>query len=629
MIEQDTTLADYHRMFFDADEAANDERKEGNQSRDYFDCKQYTAEETEILAKRRQPPTTLNRVARKINHLLGLEVDRRTDPKAYPRTTNHEQEAQAATDSLRYVEQNIQLDQIFSSVHETMLIEGFGGFELTVEPAIERRQETFKIGATFWEWSRLFYDPHSVKHDYSDATYVGGVEWLDLAVAKAKFPDKEDILEITKSMSGGTSLTDDYDDTPEKKAWITKGARPRVRVVHMYKKTGDVWSVCQFTGGGILSNKLVPFKDEEGENWCPLILQSAYVDRDGDRYGEVRNLISPQDMINKTHSKLQHLISVRQIIAEEGAISEAHGGVDAARQELAKPDGVIITTPGMKFDIAGTADQVAGHASLLQEFKGEIDLMGPNASMQGKGPQSQSGRALIAQTEGGMREFNPVADRYGTMKERAYRLIWLLIKQYWSAEKMVRVTDDERNVKHIALNRPVTRMEKAMKMLEQKGGTQEQMDMVRQQIESHPVYAGIANDQVEIENEVAQIDVDIIIESGPDMVTLQSEQFAELAKLAPSMAAAGKPIPPEILIEASNLRNKEKLIKMLSGEENPQQMQERQRKEQLQEQIAIKQAQTSIDLDQSNIDKNQAGAEKLQVEAARILHEPMPDNQAA
>lgn len=625
-MSEDSELGNYIRMFFDADEAAKDERREANQARDYFDGKQYTDEELEILAKRRQPPTTLNRVARKVNHLLGLEVDRRTDPKAFARTINHEQEAQAATDALRYVEQNIQLDQTFSSVHETMLIEGYGGFELTVEPTEERGQPTYKIGAVFWEWDRLFYDPHSVKPDFSDASYLGGVEWLDLEDAKAKFKGKDNVLEETKNTSDGATLTDDYEDQPQKKAWVTKGQRPRIRIIHMYKRKQGEWYLCQFTGGGILEEKPVPFKDEDGKSWCPLILESAYVDREGDRYGEVRNLISPQDMINKTHSKLQHLISTRQIIAESDAISEAHGGIDHARQELAKPDGVIILdNPQARFEIAETADQVAGHAQLLQEFKGEIDLMGPNASMQGKGPQSQSGRALLAQTEGGMREFNPVADRFNSMKERTYRFIWYLIKQYWTAEKWVRVTDDERNTKHVALNRPVTRMERAMKAIEEKGGNEQQINQVRQQIERHPFYSGMANEVVAVENEVARIDVDIIIESGPDMVTLQSEQFAELAKLAPAMAQAGKPIPPEILIEASSLRNKDKLIKMMSGEEDPQAMQERQRQQQLQEQMAIEQASAAIEKDMASAAKDQASAEKEQVEAMRILHEPIPD----
>ena len=560
----------------------------------------------EILKTRRQPPTTLNRVARKINHLAGLEVERRTDPKAWPRTDKHTKAAEAATDALRYVEQTIKLDEIFSALHDDMLVEGYGAHELTVE---KNNRGEYVIGSTHWRWDCLFYDPHSVKPDFSDAMYLGGVEWLDVAKAKRQFPGKDnnEIIESTKSLSGSHTGIDDYDDKPERKAWVTKGARQRIRIVHMYHIVDGEWYLCQFTGGGILSRDRVPFVDEDGDTWCPMVFQSAYVDRDGDRYGEVRNLISPQDMINKTHSKLQHLISVRQLIAEEGAFSESQGGIDGARQEFAKPDGIVITNPGAVWEISSTADQFTGHAALLQEFKSEIDLMGPNASMQGKGPQSQSGRALLAQTEGGMREHTPVADRFNSMKERTYRYIWFLIKQYWTEPKWIRVTDDESTPKFVGLNQPVTRMEMAVRKLEESGAGQEQIAQTVQQIQADPRLAMMAQEVAEIDNQVAEIDVDITIELGPDMATLQIEQTEILGRIAPAIAQAGKPLEAAImLLQASNLRKKDEAIEMLrgGGEQTPEQQEAAQQARQIEMEAAM----AKIEVDKSTAARNYADA---------------------
>ena len=618
---EEQSLQQFTRMFFDADEASRDERRESEQARDYFDGKQYTAEELQALRERRQPPTTLNRVARKINHLLGLEVDRRTDPKAYPRNPETDEgAANAVTDSLRYVEQRSQLDQALSRVHECMLIEGYGGCELTVTPVNAGGRQEMEIGVQYWEWSRLFYDPLSVKPDFSDAQYLGGVEWLDLGVAQKMYPDAKEALSDVQS-SSGASLTDEYEDEPERKAWVTRGSRPRVRIVHMYYRKDGQWHNVQFTGGGVLEDKPVPFVDQDGNTYCPLFLQSAYVDREGDRYGEVRNLISPQDMINKTHSKMQHWISVRQLIAPKEAFPEDRGGIDGARQELAKPDGALEIIPnfGPDVQILDGNDRVAGLSGLLQEFKQEIDLMGPNASMQGKGPQSQSGRALIAQTEGGLREFNPVADRFDALKERIYRAIWFLIRQYWDYEKAIRVFDDEQKVRFIGLNRPVTRMEIAMQQAEQQG-----MDpqAVQQQTMAHPVLSQMAGEVVAIENHIPELDMDIIMDKSPNMVTLQAEQFQELAKLAPAMAQAGKPMPIELLIELSSFRDKDKLLKLLEGEDNPQ-------AQAIQEQqmiIAIRKAMAEIAKDESSAAENYASAEKEQAETARILAEPVPQS---
>lgn len=612
MIE-DEELAKFHRMFFDADEASDDERLEAKRARDYFDGKQYTAEELEILQKRRQPPTTLNRVARKVNHLLGLEIDRRTDPKAYPRTPEHDEAAEAATDALRFVEQKTSMDKHLSRVHENMLIEGYGAFEL----GIAQRDDEFEITVDYWEWDRLFYDPHSVKLDFSDAMYIGGVVWLDIKQAEKHWPGKKGLLQAGAHSPASGSTVDNYEDEPERKAWVTRGSRPRVRIVHMYYKVGDTWHLVQFTGGGILFNQEVPFRDDNGDPFCPLMIQGAYVDRDGDRYGEVRNLISPQDMINKTHSKIQHLVSVRQIVADEGAISEDNGGIDEARQQLARPDGVIIKNPDLDFEILSTADQVGGQAALLQEFKAEMDLMGPNASMQGKGPQSQSGRALIAQTEGGMREFNPVADRFNDLKERGYRAIWGLIRQYWDTPRWIRVTDDERKVRHVGLNMPITRMQLAEERLKERGANPQQVEAVMQQIQTNPELATLSQQVGEVRNEVAKIDVDIIIETTPDMVTLQAEQFQQLATMAPALAQAGQAIPPKVLIKASSLRNKDELLEEMDGkgeEPTPEQAQQLQQAEQL------KQMQIQLELA-----KMEAEVEKIRSEAAK--NRAMAENQ--
>jgi len=619
----ETGLSELHRMFFDADEASRDERKEGEQARDYYDGKQYTAQELEVLAKRNQPPTTLNRVARKINHLAGIEVDRRTDPKALPRTTEHEKAAQAATDALRYVEETIKLDEIFTTVHDNMLVEGYGALELSVVEKNKGGQPSNEIECVSWKWDRLFYDPHSVLHDFSDARYLGGVEWLDHTTAVERFPDKKDILDTTKG-SHGTSATDEYEDQPEKKSWVTMGARKRLRIVHMYYISNGDWWLCQFTGSGVLRNRKVPFTDEEGKNFCPMFFQSAYVDRDGDRYGEVRNLISPQDMINKAHSKLQHLVQTRQILAEDGAVSEEHGGIDGARQELAKPDGVIIKNPDFGFEVLSTADMTQGHVGLLQEYKGEIDLMGPNASMQGKGPQSQSGRALIAQTEGGLREFGPVTDRTTSLKERVYRAIWNLVRQYWTEPKWIRVTDDEKGVRFVGLNQPKTRMELAEERMRERGATDDDIEGVRQQVNSHPIFSFEAQQIAEIENNVEEIDVDISIEAGPDIASIQSEQFAELTRLAPAMAQSGMPIPPKVLFMASSLRDKDKIIEMMEGNEDPAAAAQQQEQQDMQIRLQVEKALAEIEKEKSDAAKNFAAAEKAQAETLQIMESPVP-----
>src|SRR5690606_11100881 len=104
-----------------------------------------------------------------------------------------------------------------------------------------------------------------------------------------------------------------------------------------------------------------------------------YVDRDNNRYGEVRAMISPQDEVNKRRSKGLHIINTRQTRVSRGY----EGDASAIKRELAKPDGIVFADQG-DFEIIQTGDMAAANFQMLQEAKAEIDLLGPNAAMAGK-----------------------------------------------------------------------------------------------------------------------------------------------------------------------------------------------------------------------------------------------------
>ena len=91
------------QWFVAAEDATVKARRESERARDYVDGNQLSAEEIAELKRRGQPPVVVNRIRRKIEWLKGLEVKQRTDPKAFPRTPQHQADAEAVTDAIRYV----------------------------------------------------------------------------------------------------------------------------------------------------------------------------------------------------------------------------------------------------------------------------------------------------------------------------------------------------------------------------------------------------------------------------------------------------------------------------------------------------------------------------------------------
>lgn len=553
--DDDAYVAKLVTYFEDAEEASDGARKQSEQCRDYYDSKQLTSAEKAELKKRGQPDIVINRVQPKIDYILGFEASNRTDPRAFPRNPTDEDAAGAATDALRYVKDSTDLDQKLSGVWENELIEGFGGIELTYN------EEVGEIEVKEWHWDRLFYDPHSRKHDFSDARYLGGVIWMDAEEAKEQWPHAAEAIDLTLSTETADRT---YDDKPLWKKWSSGKSRKRVRICQMYHKEAGQWKWCIFTKGGKIDGGAVNFVDQKGMSWCPLMLQSAYVDRDNNRYGLVKIMIGPQDEINKRRSKALHILNSKLIIAERGAVDD----IDLARAEMVKPDGYVEKNPGFEMEVRDEIPNLTGHLNLLQEAKNEIDLIGPNAAMLGKnGTGDASGRAILANQQGGQTELSRLLDRHRHLKRRVYEGIWNLIRQYKDSEWWVRVTDDEKNVKFVGFNRPVTMAEDLQKQLIERGAAPEEAHLMLQQAMQDPFKAQELQQVVRMENVPADMHMDITLEEVPDVANLAAEQFTGLVDLA----RAGVTFPPKTYIKASSLRNKQELIAELEDSQaNPQ-----------------------------------------------------------
>ena len=538
-LDLDDHLTKLVGYFEEAEETTQDARKLAERDRDYYDNDQWTPEELAILRKRKQPPLTINYVSRKVETLRGYERRMRSDPKAYPRNPDDEQTSNAATDALRYVGQANDFDVVRSSVHENLLIEGFGGADVVVETMPNGEQ---KVSIQHVPWDRLVYDPHSRLSDFSDTKYRGIVIWMDESDATAAYPGFEDAISETFRTSGNET----YGDRP-KTSWCDS-KRKRVRVVQMHYKYEGEWMVATYTKGGFLSEPVVsPYVDKYGQSACSLIMRSAYIDRQNNRYGAVRGMISLQDEINKRRSKALHLLSVRQTFGNASAIADTQ----KARTELAKPDGHVEMTGGSKFGedfgILPTGDLAAGQVQLYQMSVQELERQGPNAAMAGKGSQSQSGRAWEAQQQAGAVEMEPLVDELRQWTRDVYEAAWMRIRQFWTDETWVRVTDDDRNIKFVGLNKQVTLGDKLEKLLQQ---SPQEAKAMAQQLGIQSPYDPKLKEVVEVENDVSGLDVDIIIEEGPAIATLQSEQFQILADLAQK----GMAIPPKAIIQASSIK---------------------------------------------------------------------------
>lgn len=579
----DVSIETLRQMVDQAADLTEDARLLSERDRDYYDGYQWTAAERAVLQKRRQPVITDNLIKRKIDALVGLEQRGRVDPSALPRNPDDEDAADVATKALMFADDITRFDTIRSAVTYNLGIEGYGG----VEVCVKERGSVLDPDITRMRFEEIFFDPHSREADFSDAAYMGVQKWLalDAAVAHAKkyAPDMEDVAlsEMLEMSMHAPSGGETYEDRPRQggSQW-GDAKKKRVRLVQMYHRRDGGWHLALFSGGGIISNEPSPYLDEFGRPDNAMILQSCYVDRENRRYGLVRDMVPLQDETNKRRSRLLAMLSQRQTMGQRGAVAD----VAKMKRELASVDGHVEydqdpSTAVPSFQLVPVADQIAGQFALLEYTTNGLNNLGPNASLIGQLEGQQSGRAIIAQQQAGYAELAPFYDGVNDFTIRVYRALWNRIRQYWTEPRWIRVTDETQKLRFVGINQPA---------VDEFGNPAVGQD-------GQPV----------VENSIAELDVDIVVNSMPEIATLQAEQFEQITQLVSSGMIQ---LPPEVIIRASSLRNKGEILEALKGpEQDPMQ--------QAQQQLQMRAAEAQVADTEASVALKQAQAMKAQAEA--------------
>lgn len=506
----------YKRFLSESRSATSMARQRSQTDQDYYDDRQWTSEQIKVLRKRKQPEIWINRIKPAVNAILGVLEQGRTDPRAFPRNNDDLGQAEIATDSLRYAAENARWQRTRAAVAKDYLISGVGAVVIGVDGDGDPKPERIR-------WEEFFYDPYSRDPDFEDARYLGVAKWMFLSEIEGEFPEAE----LTLEFGGSLALDAEDDDRPSMVWGDTK--RKRVLVAEMYVNEHG-WKRVLFYGGGVLEAMDSPYLDGEGRPACPIVAQSCYVDRDNNRSGVVRSMVPIQDEINMRRSKLLHLVNTRQVRQTELG---SEMSLQTVREEAAKPDGVF----GYGWEPVPTNDLAQHQASLLQESKAELERMGPAPGILGRQSADSSGRAQLVRQQAGLTELMPVLSGIEDMELRVYRQMWDRIRQFWTAPKLVRVTDDIGAPKFMQVNKPT---------------------VVGRELVMGPEGQPMIQPVVRYENRPADMDMDIIIDATPDSANIQAEQFQELIKLAGVYGP--QEVPFDDLLEASTLPKKRELI---------------------------------------------------------------------
>jgi hypothetical protein len=574
------------RYFTDHEQLTYEARRNSLTAIDYYDSDQFTRAELAALRERGQPPIVVNRIKPAINGVIGVSQKGVSDPKCWPRNPGDEDAADAATDVLRYIADFNRFKRTKLDIFRDMLVPGTGAALIGVDGDLQ-------VTITQVRWEEYFFDPRSRRADFKDARYLGIAKWMYADDVAAMYPDKAGAIEASVQAAGGAGMMvpdESFQDRPLSgpgtgSSWIDPKLR-RLLVVEIYWRDQGSWSRSVFTGTDILEHGPSPYLDHKGRPDCPIEAQSAYVRRDNGRYGAVWDMIGPQDEVNKRRAKSLHLLSVSRIEIKDPSAIDVDAEV--ARREAARPDGVIPYGWGLAPNVA----EFQGNLEMMAEAKAELERMGPSPAVLGRSQEDASGRALLARQQSGLTE---LANLYGALEDfelRVYRQCWGRAKQYWRAPQFIRVTDDENAPKFVGLNQPV----------------------------AHPDTGEVLG----YRHSMAEMDVDIEIDTQQDVGNLQSEAFSEILDLVKMSPVYQQQMSLKDLILLSPIQHKRAVIDAID-----QAAQAQQQAAAVKDQLGMAHAKAQIDLTQAKAQESGAAGTAKMLNALSEAHAVHAEHAAA
>lgn len=451
---------------------------------DYYDSEQWTASEKAVLRSRGQAPVVYNETKSTIDWLIGTERRTRTDFTVHAREESKEAEedAKVKTKLLKYLHDVNNTVFERSAVADDVFKAGLGWLEV----GISEDPEDEPLYHRYQSWRGMLHDSLGERRDINDSRYLFRFRMVDLDLAIAYFPDKEQELRAAAVSSDSQSylewwngnLMDDIGTgTPmpgkytmyDSDAWANN-LRERVLLIECWyrepttEKVGIGAStvdcvrmkmrVSILTEKNIILDQPSPYQ----HNKYPFIPFWCYRrKRDGAPYGVARAIRGPQDALNKRMSKVQHILSQSQIIAENDAFDDEIMTAEEAREEYSAPDGMVLLARGglAKVKTDRQNEVAESHVRLMDTDTAIIrNAAGVTNENLGRDTNATSGVAVQKKVDQGSVLTAEIFDNMLLARQLEGEITLSLIEQFYNQPKVFSITGERQKREYVQINTP-------------------------------------------------------------------------------------------------------------------------------------------------------------------------------
>lgn len=569
-----------------------------------------------------RPALTINTVLPTVNTVLGEQSTRRADVQFKPRRGGDEAVAHTLTKLYMQIADNNKLDwveqQVFS---DGLILDGRGYFDVRIDFSDHVEGE---IRITAKDPLDILIDPDAKESDPKTWNEVFETKWMTLDEIEELYGKKKaeelrfiaengngygrDSIEYEENRYGDLDSTDDYlgagipgDDEYRNVRALRVIERQHKRMTRVMcfvdPDTGDTrdvpepWSeakakkfakqyslnlirkVKRKVRWTVTCDKIVLHDDWSPYNDFTIVPYFAYFRR-GRPFGMVRNLLSPQEQLNKIASQELHIVNTT---ANSGWMVESGSLVGMSADDLEEhgaETGLVLeynrgSTPPVKIQpnqIPTGLDRISQKAALNIKA-----ISGINDSMLGTDSAEVSGVAIQAKQNRGAIMIQVPLDNLRKTRQYLAEKILDLVQTFYTERRVIMITNEEDPLKP-----------------------------------REPMVINEMTPEGQIINDLTIGEYDVVISTAPARDSFDEVQFAE----ALNLRQVGVAIPDDAIIEYSHLARKQELakrIRVMTGQEPP--TPEQAEVMAMQQQMAMQQLQLEIA-------KLEAEVRKLQSDAA-------------
>lgn len=440
--------------------AYRDSKLEAQKAFDLFHGRGHlTAEQLNILQQRGQPAQIHNFVKEFTLKLAGYISATRKEIAVKPAAMQYSSVANVTSDVISSIHRKNNIDILHFLSMQDLLLSGVS----CVEHATFKTGEKDRWGRPYYGIkmnivpdSERFLDPWSRALDYSDANWFSRRKWIGSYDFERLFGAGK----LKESTPFSTVLADlgyEWNLSLLDKSFVSDEYREQTvyEVIHTIVRRGKKTLSIYWNNDTILSQEDVT----DTANPFRYSIQRLFLVDRPEYYGIFRDLFGTQEAVNQSIIAMQHMINTSKVLVEKGAVQDIRKfGADynkingiAEVEDGALKDGKIRIE---KF----TVDLVNYQRKLVDDLSRAERSIPMNDAFQGLAPASDSGKKVEIQQQSVL-----VGQTYAMIASDGMLRQWgigtlSLVKQYWQAEQVFRITDGQDRDKWVTINEPITDM---------------------------------------------------------------------------------------------------------------------------------------------------------------------------